>query len=79
MLAADIACPVKVINMKPQEVITIFRELKTKDEEKQLESYPELDPFFEKDYYIESFNQTVIGNEKYMITFVFRQYHPAQY
>lgn len=65
--------------MAPQEVVTIFRELKIKSEEKQWVGYPELEEFFEKGYYIENFTQTVIGNERYMITFIFRKYSPAQY
>ena len=65
--------------MKAQEVVTIFRELKIKSENKQWVGYPELEEFFEKDYYIEDFSQTIIGNERYMITFVFRKYSRNQH
>lgn len=65
--------------MQPQEVITIFRELKKENEEKQWVGYPELEEFFQKGYYIENFTQTTIGNDRYMITFIFRKYSSAQY
>lgn len=63
---------------QPQEVVTIFRELKVRTEQDQWVGYPELEEFFQKNYYIEDFTQTVIGNERYMITFIFRKYHGNQ-
>ena len=47
--------------MQPQEVITIFRELKLKNEEKQWIGYPELEEFFQKGYFIEYFTQYLLG------------------
>jgi hypothetical protein len=65
--------------MKQQEVVTIFRELKSKSETKQWIGYPELEEFFDKDYYIEDFKQTIIGHERYMLTFIFRRYSATQH
>ncbi|HYG49791.1 MAG TPA: hypothetical protein VD905_02760 [Flavobacteriales bacterium] len=65
--------------MQPQEVITIFRELKLKNEEKQWIGYPELEEFFQKGYFIEYFTQIPIGNERFMITFLFKKHTDRQY
>ncbi|MCE3229037.1 MAG: hypothetical protein K0S32_3588 [Bacteroidetes bacterium] len=65
--------------IKPQEVITIFCDIKQKDTEQQWVDYPQLFEFFNKGYYIESFKQSIIGSDRYMITFTFRSFNAATY
>jgi hypothetical protein len=62
----------------PQEIITIFCRLQEPND-KQWRDYPELDEFFKKGYYIEDFKQTLIGTDRYMITFAFRKFNPSTY
>lgn len=57
--------------MAHQEVMTVFRELVVRTEQNQWLDYPELKQFFDKGYHIEAFQQMVIGNERYLITFIF--------
>jgi hypothetical protein len=66
-------------NMKPQEVVTIFRNVMDKTNEQQWIGYPELEEFFNKGFYIETFKQSIIDSERYMITFTFRKFNPATY
>lgn len=64
--------------MKAQEVITIIAEIPNEQIGKNriaIKTYPELDSFFEKEMYIESFTQTLISNETYILTFIFRYYN----
>ncbi|HEY6162951.1 MAG TPA: hypothetical protein VI112_17100 [Bacteroidia bacterium] len=60
-------------NIKPQEVITIFRNI-SEHRDSSWTGYPELEEFFNKGYYIEDFKQTLLGEERYMITFTFRKF-----
>lgn len=60
--------------IKPQEVITIFCNIKPGSEKDQWVEYPQLEQFFKKGYYIQDFKQTVLDSGRYMITFSFRRY-----
>ena len=63
--------------MEPQEMITIFRKIKSEGDQKQWTDYPELHDFFKQGLYIEDFKQTMISADRYMITFSFRRYSQA--
>jgi hypothetical protein len=65
--------------LNPQEVVTIFREVNPKNSEGKWVLYPKLKNFFEKGFYIESFQQALIGTERYMITFSLRKINPSPY
>jgi hypothetical protein len=64
---------------KPQEVITLFRDIKDKNNEAPVIHYPELEDLFQKGFYLESFNQTIIGTDRLIITFVLRKFNPTTY
>ena len=61
-------------NIKPQEVITIFRNIGDVTDS-SWRGYPELEDFFNKGYYIEDFKQTLLNEKMYMITFTFRRFN----
>jgi hypothetical protein len=66
-------------NIKPQEVITIFRNISEVSASDQWIGYPELQEFFDKGYYIEEFQQTAIDSNRFMITFNFRKFSQVTY
>lgn len=65
--------------IKPQAVVTIFRDIIPKNIEKQWVEYPELEVFFEKGYYIENMMQVLVGTDRYMITFTFGKFKTSLY
>jgi len=71
--------PTESKTIKPQEVVTIFRDVKQKSENHDYVVYPEIEKFFENGFYIEDFKQTLIGTDRYMITFTFRKFNPSTY
>ena len=61
--------------MRAQEVVTIFSDIPT---DSTMKTYPELEEWFNKGMYIESFIQTQsTSTTKYVITFVLRYYNAA--
>lgn len=59
--------------MRSQEVVTIFSDIPT---DATMKTYPELDEWFDKGMYVESFSQTQSAStEKYVITFILRYYN----
>jgi hypothetical protein len=66
-------------NLKPQEVITLFRDINLKSSEEQSIHYKELEDLFKLGFYIENFQQTNIGTDRFMITFVLRKFNPSTY
>lgn len=57
-----------------QEIITIFRNILPEKDEKQSINYPELEEFMKKGYYIEDFQQTMVGERRFMLTIRFRRF-----
>ena len=67
--------------MKPQEVITILTDMvstQSQDKNTIIQTYPELDHFFDKGMYIEKIVQNCLEDGKCMLTFVFRYYNTSQ-
>lgn len=64
---------------KSQEVITLVRNVPTKGDETQPIYYPELEMLFQKGFYVESFRQTMLGTDRYMVTFNLRTFNPSTY
>jgi hypothetical protein len=64
---------------KSQEVITLFRDIKAKSNEMPSIHYQELEELFQKGFYVESFNQTMVGTEQLIITFILRKFNPTTY
>lgn len=59
--------------MRAQEVVTIFSDIPN---DATMKTYPELDEWFNKGMYVESFVQTQSASTgKYVITFVLRYYN----
>jgi hypothetical protein len=59
--------------MKEQEVVTVFSDIPA---DAVIKTYPELDEWFKKGMYIESFVQTQSSSTgKYVITFLLRYYN----
>ncbi|MFY9309244.1 MAG: hypothetical protein WAQ28_09390 [Bacteroidia bacterium] len=59
--------------MKVQEVVTIFSDIPN---DATMKTYPELEEWFNKGMYVESFTQTQSGETgKYVITFLLRYYN----
>ncbi len=66
--------------MKTQEVVTILTEIPVEKDLKQalfLKTYPELNTYFEKGMYIETFTQSHISEGKILLTFIFRYHHSS--
>ncbi|MEW6469126.1 MAG: hypothetical protein AB1458_09390 [Bacteroidota bacterium] len=61
--------------MRAQEVVTIFSDIPS---DATMKTYPELEEWFNKGMYVESFAQTQSASMgKYVITFVLRYYNTA--
>ena len=59
--------------MREQEVVTVCSDIPT---DTVIKTYPELEEWFKKGMYIESFTQTQSSStEKYVITFLLRYYN----
>jgi hypothetical protein len=59
--------------MKAQEVVTVFSDIPN---DATLKTYPELEEWFNKGMYVESFQQTQSAStSKYVITFILRYYN----
>ena len=71
--------PYEMEKIKPQEVITLFRDVQLKNLEEQAIHYSELEDLFKLGFYIENFQQTMIGPDRFMITFVLRKFNPTTY
>ena len=71
--------PYEMEKIKPQEVITLFRDVQLKNLEEQAIHYAELEDLFKLGFYIENFQQTMIGADRFMITFVLRKFNPTTY
>jgi|LauGreDrversion4_2_1035121.scaffolds.fasta_scaffold176623_2 hypothetical protein len=71
--------PYEIEKLKPQEVVTLFRDVNIKSNEMQAIHYQELEDLFKLGFYIENFQQTVIGADRFMITFVLRKFNPTTY
>lgn len=69
----------EIKSLKPQEVVTLFRDVNIKSNEMQAIHYQELEDLFKLGFYIENFQQTVIGADRFMITFVLRKFNPTTY
>jgi hypothetical protein len=69
----------ETIKIKPQEVITLFRDIKIKGDEAQAIHYPELEDLFKDGFYVESFNQAFVGTDRFIITFVLRKFNKNTY
>jgi hypothetical protein len=69
----------EIKSLKPQEVVTLFRDVNIKSNEMQAIHYQELEDLFKLGFYIENFQQTVIGSDRFMITFVLRKFNPTTY
>jgi hypothetical protein len=69
----------ETIKTKPQEVITLFRDIEDKNNERPLIHYPELEDLFQKGFYVESFNQTIIGTDRLIITFILRKFNATTF
>ena len=65
--------------IKPQEVITLFRDINVKSHAQQAINYPELEDLFQKGFYVESSNQTFVGADRFIITFILRKFNPSTY
>lgn len=66
--------------MNVQEVVTILSKVSFEDvtkEKNHLKLYPELNEYFEKEMYIESFSQMYITSGKILPTFIFRSYNSS--
>lgn len=66
--------------MNVQEVVTILSKVSFEDvtkEKNHLKLYPELNEYFEKEMYIESFSQMYITSGKILLTFIFRSYNTS--
>jgi hypothetical protein len=66
--------------MKAQEIVTIIASMPTQSMRNGplIKMYPELNPYFDKGMYIETFTQTLMTSEVYIITFIFRNYNASQ-
>lgn len=62
--------------MKQQEIITVFTSMPEDVKEKHvfINTYPELDKFFEKGMYVENIVQNCLADGRCAITFVLRYY-----
>ena len=59
--------------MKAQEIVTIFSDIPN---DATMKTYPELEEWFNKGMYVESFQQTQsVSTGKYVITFILRYYN----
>lgn len=66
-------------SIKPQEIITLIRNMDTQSKDKNLIEYLELNEYYENGYYVEDFKLTLINADKYMITFSLRKFNPSTY
>ncbi len=71
--------PEERVTIKPQEVITLFRDINVKGDEAQAIHYPELEDLFKDGFYVESFNQAFVGTDRFIITFVLRKFNKNTY
>lgn len=67
--------------MKPQEVITVVAKIPAQSSQESdhlIKTYEEIEPYFNKGMYIESFNQIHISEQTYIITFILRYYNQVK-
>jgi hypothetical protein len=70
----------KYKQMKQQEIITIISNIPKNlhGEQSVVNTYPELQEFFEKGMYVESIVQSCLVDGRFVITFVLRYYNASQ-
>ncbi|MGZ3895046.1 MAG: hypothetical protein ACXVPN_16805 [Bacteroidia bacterium] len=69
----------EISSTKSQEILTLSKDIKGQIGEMQSIHYQELEELFKQGFYVESFNQTVVGTERLIITFILRKFNATTY
>lgn len=64
---------------KPQLIVSVFKEFRDVEINGQVLHYPELDELIHEGFYIESFQQSLISDTRFVVTFSMKKFNMSTY